>query len=69
LAAYFTAAAVPEDYMMVVPDLPDPVVAGEIGVSDLPTGWNAFPWFVSTQKIGDLFIREISFCISGHHWR
>jgi RES domain-containing protein len=58
VAVHLTAATVPDDYMMVVLDLPDNLEIQEVPAASLPDGWNVFPYSGATQSIGDDFIRE-----------
>lgn len=58
---HLTAATVPDDYMMIVLSTPDTMAMEEVSVSDLPSGWNVFPYLTVIQKIGDSFVRENRF--------
>jgi RES domain-containing protein len=58
---HLTAATVPDDYMMIVLSTPDKMAMEEVSVSDLPSGWNVFPYLTAIQKIGDSFVRENRF--------
>jgi RES domain-containing protein len=58
VAVHLTAATVPDDYMMVVLDIPDALEIQEVLSTSLPEGWNVFPYSRATQSVGDDFIRE-----------
>jgi RES domain-containing protein len=58
VAVHLTAATVPDDYMMVVLDVPDDLEIQEILTVSLSDGWNVFPYSRETQSIGDEFIRK-----------
>jgi RES domain-containing protein len=60
---HLTAATVPDDYMMIVLSTPDTMAMEEVSVSDLPSGWNVFPYLTVIQKIGDSFVRENRFLL------
>ncbi len=57
VAAHFTLATLPDDYVMVTIDIPDDVKITVIDLNHLPPEWDAFPPSLSTQLIGDEFIR------------
>ena len=63
VAVHFTAATLPEDYMMVVLNIPDDLRVQAFSLSLLPADWNVFPHSPSTQSIGDGFILENKFPI------
>src|SRR5882724_12409503 len=60
---HFTLATIPSDYVMITIFVPD-----DIGISQLPStnllpDWNAWPHSVSTQAIGDRFVRENKYAL------
>ena len=63
VAVHFTLSTLPADYMMMTIMIPDDISMKNIQESDLPKGWNSFPYQPSTQKTGDEFIRENKFCL------
>ena len=58
VVVHLTAATVPDDYMMVVLDIPGDLEIQEILTTSLSDDWNIFPDSRETQSIGDEFIRE-----------
>ncbi|MFA6261922.1 MAG: RES family NAD+ phosphorylase [Bacteroidia bacterium] len=63
VAVHFTLATLPDDYRMVTLYIPDTFPLSRISLKSLPENWNAFPYHISTQTIGDKFVRERSCCI------
>lgn len=53
----------PDDYRMVELDLHNSIKFGEIFVKDLEAEWNCHPPNTQTQKMGDKFIADKSFCL------
>ncbi len=58
VAVHLTLATLPDDYQMIAINIPDDVTIDEVHLNDLPLDWNVFPHPISTQKIGDQFVRE-----------
>jgi RES domain-containing protein len=58
VAVHFTLATIPDDYVMVTLFIPDDTRSYQLATTDLPPEWNAWPYSVSTQAIGDQFITE-----------
>lgn len=58
IVVHLSAAALPLDYVMLEIEIPDSVKCDEISVDQIEPDWNAFPHKISTQKIGDEFIRS-----------
>lgn len=63
VAVHFTLATLPADYVMVSIFIPDNVSFKKINRKELPSDWNTFPHTVSTQLIGDLFVRDNKYCL------
>jgi RES domain-containing protein len=61
VAVHFTAATLPDDYMMVTLQIPDDLVIQQISTDALADDWNIYPPLLSTQRIGDDFVRENRF--------
>jgi RES domain-containing protein len=55
---HFTLATIPDDYVMLTLFVPDDATVYQVSSTDLPPDWNAWPYSVSTQVIGDHFIAE-----------
>lgn len=58
VAVHLTLATLPDDYQMIAITLPEDVTIDEVDLNELPSDWNVFPHPISTQKIGDQFVRE-----------
>ena len=58
VAAHFSLACMPEDYVMCSINIPDTLKIKTIKEQDLPKNWRTFPHPNSTQKFGDKFILE-----------
>jgi RES domain-containing protein len=63
IVVHLTAAALPEDYVMLKIEIPDSLRISEIVSAQLAAGWNVFPHTLETQKLGDNFIRNGSTAI------
>jgi RES domain-containing protein len=63
VAVHLTFATLPDDFVMMVIDIPDSVKILEYSEKDLPFNWNSFPHPDSTQKIGDKFVFNNSYCV------
>ncbi|PWT74933.1 MAG: RES superfamily protein [Bacteroidetes bacterium] len=63
VAVHFTAATVPDDYVILTIHIPDDISIQNLPDTELPADWNAFPHSASTQSIGDKFVAENKYCI------
>lgn len=63
VAVHFTLATLPTDYLMMTIFVPDDIAIKKLKISELSSDWNEFPHPISTQKIGDKFIRENKYCV------
>lgn len=63
VAVHLSLAALPTDFMMLTIYIPDDIASKKLSATDLPPHWNAFPHFRETQKIGDAFLAENTYCI------
>jgi RES domain-containing protein len=63
VAVHFSIACIPDDYVMITIFVPDDVTIRIVQEGDLPTDWNSFPYFSTTQNFGDEFIKENKFCL------
>ena len=62
VAAHFTLATLPNDFVMLTIHIPDHIEFKKLVDTDLPEDWKYFPHPVSTQKFGDEFVFENKFC-------
>ena len=58
VAVHFTYSTLANDYMMLTIELPDDISIGVLHLNNLPLDWNSFPHVHSTQKFGDVFVKE-----------
>jgi RES domain-containing protein len=63
VAVHFTLATLPSDYVMMTILIPENISFQAINVMDLPLNWNIFPHPITTQSIGDKFVRDNKSCI------
>ena len=63
IAVHFSIATMPDDYVMLTIDCPDPLPIKIINKEQLPENWNSFPAILKTQKIGDDFVWKNQFPI------
>jgi RES domain-containing protein len=63
VAVHLTIATLPPDYQMLTIYVPDDIPVATLPPEELPAGWNAFPYGLSTQRFGEAFVRESRFCI------
>ena len=63
VAVHFTLATLPGDYVMVTIYIPDDISLKKMNIAGLPADWNMFPHPISTQLIGDKFVRENKSCV------
>ena len=63
VAVHLTLGTIPGDYVMTTIYLPDDISTTKITEADLPNDWNAFPYPVSTQAVGDKFIADNKYCV------
>jgi RES domain-containing protein len=63
VAVHLTLATLPEDFVMVEVDIPDNLEISEMKTGELPKNWNAFPYNLKTQGIGDEFVRSEKSCL------
>lgn len=57
VVVHLSAAALPDDYVMLEIEVPVTRQIQQIRADDLPPNWNAFPHIPDTQKVGDDFVR------------
>lgn len=53
----------PSNFKMISVYIPDSIAIKELSQSDFPLNWNCFPYNISTQKIGNIFVSENKFCL------
>jgi RES domain-containing protein len=63
IAVHFTLATLPADYMMMAIHLPDDISIQKLTIADLPDNWNSFPHPITTQSVGDRFVRENKYAV------
>jgi RES domain-containing protein len=62
IAVHTPLGNVPQDYQIISIKIPDAGIY-ELPEASLPKEWKAFPHSMSTQKIGDRFVREGKFLV------
>lgn len=63
VAVHFTLSMLPDDYIVSSIFIPNDISLQKLTISDLPTNWNAFPYPLTTQAVGDQFVADNRFCI------
>ena len=63
VAVHLTLATMPSGYCMLTVDVPKEIKISVLDLTELEPDWNSFPESFSTQKIGDMFIKNNEFCI------
>ncbi|HMM79928.1 MAG TPA: RES family NAD+ phosphorylase [Pyrinomonadaceae bacterium] len=63
VAVHLTLATIPTDLVMMTISIPGNVSIEVINASELPTGWNSFPYVEATRAIGDAFLLNGRACI------
>ncbi|MCZ8022161.1 MAG: RES family NAD+ phosphorylase [Cyclobacteriaceae bacterium] len=63
VAVHLTLATLPSDFVMIGIFIPDSVPITTLREEDLPPDWGQFPHAVSTQLIGDKFVRDNEYLI------
>ena len=63
VAVHLTLATLPEDYVMVIIDIPDEIKLKQLTEANLPADWQEFPHPISTQDIGRDFVTENEYCV------
>lgn len=58
VAVHLSVATLPDDYMMLSVHIPDSLSVDELRTDQLPDNWNAFPYPLTTKKIGDTFVSD-----------
>jgi RES domain-containing protein len=53
----------PNDFEMLLIDIPEDIPILEINIMDLPEGWRKFPYLEKTLQLGDQFIFENQFLV------
>jgi len=53
----------PNDFEMLLIDIPEDIPILEINIRDLPEGWRKFPYLEKTLQLGDQFILESKFLV------
>ncbi|WP_028786681.1 RES family NAD+ phosphorylase [Terrimonas ferruginea] len=64
IAVNSAQGVIPDNYWLVTIELPDDIEILEINISSLPGDWKAFPHPVSTQEIGDAFVRSGGYLVA-----
>lgn len=60
---HFTAATLPDDFVMMTINIPDEIDIQVFNTVNLPDNWTRFPLNPETQLIGDKFISENKYCL------
>ncbi len=63
IAVHTPLGILPLDYYLVTIEIPDSVNIYELSARNLPKDWKLIPHSGSTQKLGDLFIKESKFLV------
>lgn len=63
VAVHLTFATLPDDFVMVEIEIPDELKCSTVEVEELTKNWNAFPYLLKTQEVGDAFVRKLEFCL------
>lgn len=63
ISVHLPLGILPIDYNMISISVPEEIAIMEIHPSSLPKNWNCYPYDDSTQKLGDLFIKEGKFLV------
>mgnify|MGYP000468797974 CR=1 FL=1 len=63
VAVHLSLALLPNDYVMLVIDIPEEVSIKTMDMKSVPKDWNTHPPSIWTQRIGDEFIDANKFCI------
>ncbi len=63
IAVHLTLATMPEDFMMLIIDIPDDIKIKRITEVDLQINWQEFPHPASNQDIGRDFVSENEYCV------
>lgn len=63
VAVHLTLATMPDDFVMVEIEIPDDIQFSEIRKTGLPKNWNAFPYILKSQEVGDDFVKKEEFCL------
>jgi RES domain-containing protein len=58
IAVHMPLGLVPQDYQLIIIEIPEKTAMLEIDPKDLQPGWYSFPPVKATQKTGDDFIRH-----------
>lgn len=53
----------PNDYEMLMIEIPDDTLILEINLIDLPKGWRKFPYLQKTMQLGDQFMSENKYLV------
>lgn len=63
VAVHLTLATLPDDYFMLVIEVPDSFSCELLDENTLPDGWKQHPPLFTTQHIGDAFIYQQATCL------
>lgn len=63
VVVHFSLATLPDDFILLTIYVPDNIAITKLTLKDLPENWNAFPFPIETQHIGDNFIAKNKFCV------
>jgi RES domain-containing protein len=63
VAVHLTLATMPTDFQMVCITIPEKISILELNEKDLPADWQQFPHTVSTQLLGDKFVRNNKYLV------
>ena len=63
VAVHLTLATMPDDFVMVEIEISEEIKISEMQKTELPKNWNAFPYDLRTQEVGDGFVRAEESCL------
>lgn len=63
VAVHLTLSTLPKGFVMLSIHVPDDITIEIVAVENLEKGWNSFPERVTTQKIGDIFLKSKENCV------
>ncbi|HMU32751.1 MAG TPA: RES family NAD+ phosphorylase [Pyrinomonadaceae bacterium] len=63
VAVHLPIVMLPDDYLMVVVELPVDISIKTLEVGELPQRWSDFPYLAASQRIGDKFAADAEYCI------
>lgn len=63
VVVHLSLANLPSDFVMLQIAIPNDVSMEKVEVADLEPNWNIFPFDLSTQLLGDEFVRRNTACV------